>query len=62
MHDGSLGKLEEVIDHYGVGGKYDDPNKSSILHRLSLTATDQADLVEFLKTLTDESLKHPAQP
>ena len=27
MHDGSLATLEEVIDHYAAGGKFDHPNK-----------------------------------
>jgi cytochrome c peroxidase len=56
MHDGSLATLEEVIDHYAVGGKFDHPNKSHILRRLNLTDSDQRDLIEFLKSLTDEEM------
>jgi cytochrome c peroxidase len=58
MHDGSLATLEEVIDHYAAGGKMDHPNKSRILRPFNLTGSDQRDLVEFLKSLTDEELLH----
>ena len=58
MHDGSLATLEEVIRHYAAGGKLDHPNKSRILRRLSLTDFDQRDLIEFLKSLTDEETLH----
>jgi cytochrome c peroxidase len=56
MHDGSLATLEEVIDHYASGGRMDHPNKSRILRRFQLTEGDRRDLVEFLKSLTDEAL------
>jgi cytochrome c peroxidase len=57
MHDGSIGTLEEVLDHYARGGRAGhSANKSSILRPLDLTAQDRADLIEFLKTLTDEAL------
>jgi len=58
MHDGSIATLEEVIDHYASGGRFDHPNKTHILHRFALTDADRHDLVEFLKTLTDEQLLH----
>jgi cytochrome c peroxidase len=58
MHDGSLATLGEVIDHYAAGGRFDHPNKTHILHRFALTDGDRHDLVEFLKSLTDEELLH----
>jgi cytochrome c peroxidase len=58
MHDGSFAKLEEVIDHYAAGGKMDHPNKSRILRPFRLTDGEKGDLVEFLKSLTDEELLH----
>ena len=58
MHDGSLGTLVEVIQHYAAGGKLDHPNKSHILRRLNLTDSDKHDLIEFLKSLTDEEMLH----
>jgi cytochrome c peroxidase len=56
MHDGSLTTLDAVIDHYSAGGKLDHPNKSRILRPLQLTADEKRDLIEFLKSLTDEAL------
>jgi cytochrome c peroxidase len=56
MHDGSLATLEEVIDHYAAGGKYDYPNKSPILKPIRLTDGEKRDLVEFLRSLTDEEM------
>jgi cytochrome c peroxidase len=61
MHDGSMATLEEVIDHYGAGGKFDHPNKSRIVHQRSLTKDDRGDLIEFLKSLTDEEMLHDAR-
>ena len=61
MHDGSLGTLEEVIQHYAAGGKLDHPNKSHVLQRLNLTDSDKHDLIEFLKSLTDEEMLHDSR-
>lgn len=58
MHDGSMATLEDVIDHYAAGGKYVSPNKTSLLHKRSLTKEERADLIEFLKSLTDDELLH----
>jgi cytochrome c peroxidase len=61
MHDGRFATLEEVVDHYSSGvvrSETLDPNLAK--HPavgLQLTATEKADLVAFLKTLTDEPLK-----
>ncbi len=54
MHDGSMTTLEAVIEHYNSGGKQ-HPNKNVLLQPLGLTATEKADLVAFLRSLTDES-------
>ena len=53
MHDGSLSSLEEVIDHYNSGGKT-HPNKNEMIRPLTLTETEQAELVAFLRSLTDD--------
>ena len=52
MHDGSIQTLEEVIEHYNLGGKVNN-NKSSFIRPLNLTQQDKDDLVAFLNTLTD---------
>jgi cytochrome c peroxidase len=56
MHDGSLATLEDVVDHYAAGGKYDHPNKSRTLRAFRLTDGERRDLVEFLRSLTDDNL------
>jgi len=58
MHDGGLTTLDEVVDHYASGGKKQHPNKSRILRPLSLTSEDKRDLIDFLKSLTDDALLH----
>ncbi len=54
MHDGSVPTLEAVIDHYAAGGRaHDNPNKDHLVGGFQATAQDKADLVEYLKSLTD---------
>jgi cytochrome c peroxidase len=61
MHDGSLATLEEVIDHYAAGGKMQHPNKTPVLRPFQLTAQEKRDLIEFLRSLTDEELLHDSR-
>lgn len=60
MHDGRFNTLEEVIDHYNEGIKESSTVDPAILNTkqtgLLLTAQGKMDLVNFLKTLTDEDL------
>ncbi|TYC58482.1 di-heme enzyme [Zoogloea oleivorans] len=67
MHDGSIATLEEVLDFYAAGGRNltsgplagdgrANPYKSDLISRIDLNAQEKADLVAFLKTLTDDSL------
>ncbi len=53
MHDGSFTSLQQVVEHYNVGGK-PHPNKDSIIKPLGLTNLEMNSLVLFLKCLTDE--------
>ncbi len=55
MHDGGIATLEGVLDHYASGGKA-IPNKSPAMRSHKLTPQERADLIEFLRTLTDEEL------
>lgn len=71
MHDGSIETLEEVLDHYAAGGRTieDGPNagvgsenkfKSELITGFDLTAEEKADVIAFLKSLTDdEFLRDP---
>ncbi len=55
LHDGSINSLEEVIDLYSEGG-FDHLNKSPLLEEpINLNALEKAQLLSFLKTLTDHS-------
>lgn len=69
MHDGSVATLEAVLDFYAAGGRHItegpyagdgrlNPNKSDLITRIDLSAQDKADLVAFLKTLTDDEFLH----
>ena len=72
MHDGSIATLEEVIAHYERGGRLLDngphagdgrlsPFKSAFVRGFELTEQERADLLAFLRALTDESvLTNPA--
>lgn len=52
MHKGQIKDLEEVIDHYNSGG-FNHPNKSIEITPLNLNEAEKADLLAFLKSLTD---------
>ncbi|WP_437955307.1 MbnH family di-heme enzyme [Sorangium sp. So ce119] len=65
MHDGSVETLEEVLDHYAAGGRTiaSGPNagvgsenrfKSELIRGFELTAEEKADVIAFLKSLTDD--------
>jgi cytochrome c peroxidase len=54
MHDGSLQTLEEVMDFYNRGGE-PNPNLDGGMRPLDLTREEIADIIEFMKSLTDEN-------
>ncbi len=67
MHDGSIGTLDEVLSHYARGGRLIEegayagdgrlsPFKSEFVLGFELTEAEQADLVEFLDSLTDATV------
>jgi cytochrome c peroxidase len=63
MHDGSIATLEAVLDHYAAGGRagHDNPLKDPLIGGFTLSNGDRQDLIEFLKSLTDEALLHDAR-
>jgi cytochrome c peroxidase len=61
MHDGTLTTLEEVLEHYAKGGKVAQANRSRILRPFRMTDADRRDLVEFLRSLTDDELLRDAR-
>ena len=65
MHDGSIRTLEEVVDHYERGGRLIESGplagegaasrvKSEFITGFPFSDTAKADLIEFLKSLTDQ--------
>lgn len=59
MHDGSIKTIEEVVEHYSIGGK-NNPQKSKNIQPLNLTKTEKEQLVAFLISLTDyEFINNP---
>jgi cytochrome c peroxidase len=72
MHDGSIATLEEVIEHYRVGGRtiktgeyagvgHNNPFKSHFVSGFELTEAQKQDLLAFLQSLTDETfVNNPA--
>jgi cytochrome c peroxidase len=55
MHDGRFATLEEVVDHYARGGT-PSPGRSPLVRGFAITDAEKRDLVEFLKSLTDDEL------
>jgi cytochrome c peroxidase len=64
MHDGSVATLEDVVDHYAAGGRTliegpyagigsQNPNKNVLVKGFSMTPEEKADVVAFMKSLTD---------
>ncbi|MCU0441019.1 MAG: cytochrome-c peroxidase [Bacteroidia bacterium] len=59
MHDGRFATLEEVVEFYNSGAIRTapaDPVLTKHPHGLELTEAEKADLVAFLKTMTDSTL------
>ncbi len=60
MHDGRFTTLEAVIEHYSQGVRRSDTLDPNLAKHpeggLQLSVQEKADLVAFLKTLTDDSL------
>jgi cytochrome c peroxidase len=65
MHDGSMATLDEVIEHYKRGGRliesgplagdgYLSPYKSDLITGFPMSDGAKADVIEFLKSLTDQ--------
>lgn len=67
MHDGSLATLEDVLKHYLEGGRQApkgpataNPLKDKAMRTITLDAGEQADLLAFLRSLTDTEFVDPA--
>jgi cytochrome c peroxidase len=67
MHDGSVATLEEALNIYAAHGRNitsgpykgdgrHNPFKDARLNKIKLNKSERADVIAFLKTLTDETL------
>ena len=67
MHDGSIRTLEEVVKHYSSAGRTiktgtnagagsENSNKSEFVKRFVLSSQDKADILAFLRSLTDRTV------
>ncbi|MDB5282085.1 MAG: Cytochrome-c peroxidase [Bacteroidota bacterium] len=54
MHDGRFKNLKQVLDHYANGNFFTSNYDHSIDRNKGLTETEKADIIAFLKTLTDK--------
>jgi cytochrome c peroxidase len=61
FHDGSAATLNEVVRFYTHGGN-DNPARDWELQPVALTEDEQADLIEFLKSLTSDDARRPTPP
>jgi len=63
MHNGSMATLEQVIEHYGRSGNFDNVDKHNLMGTSTLDSPEnKADLVAFLKTLTDDRVRYERAP
>lgn len=63
MHNGSLATLEQVVDFYFRGGNFkNDGHFTTLVFSQTFNDQDKADLVAFLKSLTDERVRWERAP
>jgi cytochrome c peroxidase len=60
FHDGSIKTLAEVVKFYVKGGNR-NPNRDWELQAVNLSDQEQADLVEFLKSLTSDDTRRTVE-
>jgi hypothetical protein len=65
FHNGGTATLEQVVAFYNRGGDFSQQNRDNVrdfMVPLGLTADEQAALVAFLKSLTDERVRFQRAP
>lgn len=63
FHNGGQATLKQVMEFYNRGGDYaPNPVNGPDIKPLNLSAQDQADMIEFLKALTDDRVKFERAP
>ena len=65
FHNGGVATLEQVVEFYNRGGNFAAANQQNLdidIQPLFLTDADKADLVAFLKSLTDDRVRFERAP
>jgi cytochrome c peroxidase len=63
MHNGGMKSLEEVVEFYDRGGNVANADHfATLVFKQAFTAEEKADLVAFLKSLTDERVRWERAP
>jgi cytochrome c peroxidase len=65
FHNGGQATLEQVVEFYNRGGDFHEQNIDNLdadIQNLNLSAENKADLVNFLKSLTDERVRYDKAP
>jgi len=65
MHNGGMSTLEQVVEFYNRGGDFSDKNRRNLdtdITSLGLSDQQQADLVAFMKALTDPRVANECGP
>jgi len=63
MHNGSMLTLEQVVEFYFRGGNFNNPHHfATLVFQQGFSDTDKANLVAFLKSLTDERVRWEKAP
>jgi cytochrome c peroxidase len=64
MHNGSMSTLQQVLEFYSRKGNFDSTNKHQFVNNITIgsSASQRADLIEFLETLTDERVRYEKAP
>ncbi|MGZ5524180.1 MAG: cytochrome-c peroxidase [Methylomonas sp.] len=66
MHNGGMGTLEQVVEFYSRGGNFNTPGKNfgfiAPQGDLGVSPENRADLIAFLKTLTDDRVRYEKAP
>lgn len=65
FHNGGKLTLNQVVDFYNHGGDFHEQNIDNLdadIQNLNLSAEEKTDLVEFLKSLTDQRVRKQSAP
>ena len=62
MHNGGMSTLEQVVEFYNRGGNFSNEELDPDITPLDLSDGEKADLVAFLKSLTDPNVTNKCAP